>query len=134
MQNQTKPLYQEAKQIILQIAQENTQEIVKIRKKNLSNTKLNAAQQQQVTKVWKDVIDLRRKFLYSAVIIADLRGEWRKYTKNCTVEKPSLSKELANLPSVHSLEKRIKVCDVLYDACLQLSLQNIEVINPYIEK
>ena len=132
MQSEIKLRYQEVQQIILQIAQENN--IAKIRDKNLTNIKLNTAEEQQVTKVWKDVIGLREKFLYSAVTIADLRGEWQKYTKKCTVEQQSLSKKLADLPTVYSLEKKIKVCDALYDACLQLSLQNIEVINPYIEK
>lgn len=134
MQSNVKLRYEKVQQIILQIAQENTENIAKIREKNLTNIKLNTAEQRQVTTVWKDVIHLRKKFLYSAVIIADLRSEWQKYTKNCTVKQQSLSQKLANLPSVYSLEKKIKVCDILYDACLQLSLQNIEIMNPYIDK
>ncbi|WP_372370535.1 hypothetical protein [Candidatus Uabimicrobium sp. HlEnr_7] len=131
--------YPQAQQIILSIVgvkQEDTNNLEIIRNKDFTNIKLDDDKQQQITEVWKDVIDLREKFLYSAAVIADLRNQWQESTQECVITKQQqlITNKLEQLPSILSLEKKIYTCDAIYDACLQLSLQNIDIINPYIDK
>ena len=130
---ETSAEYTSAQKFIAEIAQVDELLDVTIQEK-LASIELSLAQQKQVTTIWKSVLTLREKFLYSSAVTADLRNQWQENIRDCYLENHHIGEQLNKLPSILSYEKKMKICDAIYNACLQLSLRNIEIINPYVEE
>lgn len=94
---------------------------------------LDKKTQEKVGEIWEKIIRARKKNLYLAVSIAELKTSWNENEKNCRLSDQDIiiKQNLENIPTIFSLELEIKELDILYDVCHQLSLNNFNITFPY---